>query len=213
MKFIPHSEVSLDHSIRVTADQTPRQILRIDLDTYVIVDMERARMVTAFESEKLSELINTLRCAIIDIEVIATRYIHTSRTIAPQTTGFEIRLHLENGQSIIFTSEEESFTLQGQSAKSLLEESRKPATEALSLPNQRPFNRILVTDEFAKWISTLTLSGNCQQVIEAFWRDFKCHAKNRELLKPGKPILIIGEFGQFYAAEYLCGRVSFHCAT
>lgn len=167
-------------------------------------------MVTAFESKRFSELLNTLRCPITDVEVIATRYILTARPVDSESTSFDIRLYLENGQSVIFNSEDETFSLLGHSAKSLLDETRMPATEVLSLPDTHPFNRLLVTDVFAKWIKSFTASDNCREVIEVFWRDYQCLSNGREVLQPGKPILIQGEFGPFYATEFLCGRVSFH---
>lgn len=209
MKFIPANEVKLQHSLRVTSDASHRQILRFALDQYVVINMEDAKMITAFESKKFSDLLNTLKQSIVDIEVIATRPILSSKQVAPNATGFEIRLKLQDGQGRIFNSVEEAFAYEIPGTKSLIDEDRHPATNVWSLPGRHPIDRLLVTPQFIRWIDQFSATSCASHILERCFMDFRSQQDPGKVW-PGKPIPVEGEFGSFEAAEYLCGRICFH---
>jgi len=216
MKFIPSNQVSLDHSLRVSSNQSPRQILRVGTDRYVVIDMTNAKMVTAFESVKFSQLINTLKQPIEDVEVIATRPLlsrdHTSGTgVASNETTFEIRMFLARGEGLAFNSTETAFAF-CEPAPTIVEECSTAAADHWVLPDQHPFSSLLVTPDFIDWVNRLTANCDSKQVLERCFIDFR-RQYNSAIVYPGKHLTVDGEFGDFIGIEYLCGRVCFHSAT
>lgn len=213
MKFIPRHEVNLEHALRVTSEQTPRQILRIGVDRYVVLDMNAAKLVTAFYSQKFSLLINSLKEEIVDVEVIATRPL-LSRNAASENketsnhTTFEIRIFLAGGNGLAFNSTEASFAFTSPKP-SIVEETSSPATDHWSLPDNQLFLSLLVTPEFKRWVDLMSPNYCPQQILERCFIDFKKQHQS-DMVFPGKQIAVDGEFGSFAAVEYLCGRICFH---
>lgn len=213
MKFIPRNEVNLEHALRVTSELTPRQILRIGMDQYVVFDMDSAQLVTAFHSQKFSRLINSLKEEIVDVEIIATRPLlsRNAVSVSKETsnhTTFEIRMYLAGGNGLAFNSTEASFAFTAP-APSIVEETSNPATDHWSLPDNQLFSRLLVTPDFKQWVDQFSPNWSPQQVLERCHLDFQ---KQRQpaIVFPGKHIAVHGEFGSFVAVEYLCGRICFH---
>lgn len=213
MKFILRNEVSLEHALRVTSEQTPRQILRIGIDQYVVLDMDAAKLVTAFQSQKFSRLINSLKEEIVDVEIIATRPL-LSRNAPSESketsnhTTFEIRMFLAGGNGLAFNSSEAAFAFTSPNP-SIVEETSTPATDHWSLPHSQPFSSLLVTPEFKEWVDQLTPYYTPTQILERCHLDFQKQHKSA-IVFPGKHIAVDGEFGAFVVIEYLCGRICLH---
>lgn len=210
MKFLDPKDVTLDNALRITSDASPRQILRIAVDQYVVIDAEAGKMVTAFESTKFSDLINTLKESIWDIEVIATRPLLSSDVKSSNETAFEIRMFLPKGRGLAFNSSEEAFTFSNSARQSLVEVSSGPVSNYWELPSRLPFTRLLATPEFVQWMNSMDSNCHPSQVLERCFYDFQQRQRNSPILNPGKPIKVEGEFGAFIAIEYLCGRVCLH---
>ncbi|WP_269537991.1 hypothetical protein [Cerasicoccus fimbriatus] len=173
--------------------------------------MDPPKIYTAFISEKFSSLINTFKCEVLDVEFLSTRHLMSMAPERLENARFEIRLYLASGDAFCFNSSEESFSFRMPVAQNpVIEASTKSVQDFWDIPNQNPYDRLLITDDIAAWIKSL--GGIPRQTLDRIWYDYQNQQRGATFLNPGKPILIKTAFGDVIAKEFLCGRVSFHSA-
>lgn len=207
MKKLTTKDTKIAEFTRLSSQLSPRQLFRTNQDQYVLVVLlDRDTATFAFHSEVFTALLNDLGGGITDVTLI--NMTDPERSEDGDDLGFEIRLHLKNGEIASINSQDQVHLMLPTNYGN--EGDETPATsvyELWNLPDIYPFSHLQISEGLIKLMRPLVDDTSPTKVLNQLWRDYQRISQNHSA-----PInyctTVVAEHFTFVVTEHTCGRVT-----
>lgn len=199
MKRIPTQNIRLNNAYRITDLSHNQAIWRIGLDQYAITVEWSDEPVFAFESEEFSVLINSLECEIEKFTAIKNHCLMCNA----DHTFHEVRIQTVDGHIFYIDTNESTALVIEQELKTKGDKSAYTPMEMWHLPDEAPYNSMLITNSLIRELEKYISSTNAAEVISHIWSE--THS-TRDGPLVDQVLNVECEFCSFAVTEFKCGR-------